>query len=148
MLRRSVEIEDEVGLGLGIVFPSADLRTMVRMDLSSLQDDDQFVRREGVGGGDEGTILMRSEDLESEISSMLGSENAVIGTAEIVVLRVRRVPEEWKERVSGWIGEVEKIWDKEDGELFCIEGCRNRNKRRARGEIGTLDSEREIEMKV
>jgi hypothetical protein len=47
---------------------------------------------------------VRSDDLKSEMSSMPRSE--VVGIAEVVDVRSRRVPEESREKVKKWIGEM------------------------------------------
>jgi hypothetical protein len=172
VLRRSVEIEDEVGLE--IVFPSTFEGSVVGGGDAAVEDC-QFGEREeidevgggggkgrlegdmnGYGNGDEAVPSAEQdlrqmgsegvEDARSEISSMLGSvsEDVVIGTAEVVVLRSRRVPEESKEKVREWIGEMERILNgdgDEDRELVCFHGFAARNRRSARSARGRLGNE-------
>jgi hypothetical protein len=169
VLRRSVEIEDEVGLG--IVLPLTFEGEVVGG--SATEEDCQFVGGGEVREGSEETHVIGSEDREevgdveqkeneelllrmnrvleeearSEISSMLESvfEDAVIGTAEAINMRARRVPEECRPMIREWIGEVQRIRD-EDRELVCYYGYTARNRRRARGERGRLGNEGEVEV--
>jgi hypothetical protein len=173
---RSVEIEDEVslGLGLGIAIPSVWMEGSVVRGGGKAVEDCQFV---GMREGSEETRVMGSEDrqevggveqkenenpllrvsrvleeeVRSEISSMPGSvsEDVVIGTAEVVDMRSRRVPRESKEKVKEWIVEMERILNSdEDGdrELVCFHGYTARERRRARGERERLGNDGEVEV--
>jgi hypothetical protein len=175
VLRKSVEIEDEVGLGLGlgVVMPSVWDGASAVGGGRKVVEDCQFV---GMREGSEETRVMGSEDRQevgdveqreneepllwvsrvleearSEISSIPGSvsEDVVIGTAEVVDIRSRRVPETSREKVKEWIVEMERILNSDgdgDRELVCFHGYTARERRRARGDRERFGNDREVEV--
>jgi hypothetical protein len=179
VLRRSVEIEDEVGLGLGlgVVMSSVwekgsvmgggagleDCRFLWGEEVSAVREGEGEGSLEGdmngYGNGDEAVPLAEQdlrrmgsgevEDARSEMSSMLESvsEDVVIGTAEVIDMRSRRVPKESRSMVRGWIWDMERIWGG-DSELVCFHGITARNRRRARGERGMLGNEGQVEVEA
>jgi hypothetical protein len=148
VLRRSVEIED--AMGLGIVVPSAFEREVVEGGGATLEGC-QFDGREKAGQENEGTPFVgsvRSDDLKSEMSSLPGSEDEVVGTAEVIDVRLTRIPEELREKVREWIVELERVRDEDgdvDRESVCFHSYTARE-RRTRGERGRLGSDGEVEV--
>jgi hypothetical protein len=154
VLRRSVEIEDEVGLGLGlgVVIPSVWEEVVVGGGSGKAVEDCQFVGDgEPQENGETPLVVRRVREGEarSEISSIGSvSEDVVIRVAEAVDVRSRRVPEESREKVRKWIKGMERILNADgdgDCELVCFYGYTARNRRRAGSERGRFGSEGDAE---